>query len=84
MEKHLFAYTGGKCHQQRISVILWKLLKLKPLAKINAIFSGHARGARDECNIDGFDTRAKGKKERTFDLGVAKKKRRARAPFIIY
>lgn len=46
-----------------------QIVKVEPLAKINAIFS--QRAGTDEYNIDGFDTRdRKGtEEERMFDWG---------------
>lgn len=41
---------------------LMQIVKVEPLAKINAIFS--ERMGADEYNIDGFDTREEGRRRR--------------------
>lgn len=56
-----------------------QIVKVEPLAKINAIFS--ERMGADECNIDGFDTREEGRrrrrrKERSSDWDESEKKAR--------
>lgn len=47
-----------------------QIVKVEPLAKINAIFSGTHAG---EYNIDGFDTREREEGRETFDWGMKKK-----------
>lgn len=67
-----------------------QIVKVEPLAKINAIFS--ERTGAGECNIDGFDTREGGwerrrrRKERSIGVRTRREKERELelAPLIIH
>lgn len=63
---------------------LMQIVKVEPLAKINAIFS--ERMGADECNIDGFDTRGGGgeRKKRRRERSIGVRARRKLAPLIIH